>query len=79
MYGTYLEMRPEATTEGLQEETEANNVTGAGHLGLEVPEEEVPDLPVEKRAAQQQLGQRVVQVLLVLQGLVREVSRSLPA
>jgi hypothetical protein len=43
-------MRPEATTEGLQEETEADNVTGAGHLGLEVPEEEVPDLPVEKRA-----------------------------
>jgi hypothetical protein len=66
---TYLKMRPEAAAEGLQQEAKADNVTGAGHLGLEVPEEEVTDLAVEEGAAEQQLGQRVVQVLLVLQGL----------
>jgi hypothetical protein len=41
-------------------------VTGAGHLRLEVPEVEVANLAVEKGPTKQQLGERIVQILLVL-------------
>ena len=51
-------MGPQAAAEGLQKKAKADNVTRAGHLGLEVPEVEVANLAVEKGAAEQQLGQR---------------------